>query len=128
MSDIPADDTLSLAQHKAVHALLTEPTIRQAARAAGVDERTLYRWLKDPAFAAVYRSARREATQQALAQLQRQSGEAVKTLVSIMKNARQPAAARIAAAAKVLDLAVKTLELDDFEARLAALEARYAKE
>lgn len=126
MADDAARDTLSPAQHKAVSALLTEPSVRKAADLAGVKERTLYSWLKTPDFAAAYQEARREATRQAIAQLQQYSGMAARTLVSLLASGN-PAAVRLAAASKVLDLAIKTVELEDVLVRLAALEQAHAE-
>lgn len=128
MADPSQDETLTARQYQAVAALLSEPTIGKAAAAAGVPVRTLYTWLHDdPAFITIYQEARRQAVQQAIAQLQKHSNDAVSVLVSIMKNTNKPPAARIAAASKVLDLAIKGVELEDLALRLAALEAAYAQ-
>ncbi len=124
MADISTNETLTPAQHKAVSALLSEPSVRKAAEVAGVKERTVYNWLKTSAFADEYRSARREATQQAIARLQQYSGHAAATLVQLMASGN-PAAVRLAAASKVLDLAIKSVELEDLSVRLAALEAAH---
>jgi AcrR family transcriptional regulator len=128
MSDPSQDETLNARQLQAVSALLSEPTIGKAADRAGVSVRTLYSWLHDDAaFIATYQDARRQAVQQAIAQLQKHSSDAVSVLVSIMKNTSKPPAVRIAAASKVLDLAIKGVELEDLAARLEALEQAYAK-
>lgn len=115
-------------QHKAIAALLTEPTIGAAATAAGVGERTLYTWLGDAGFRVVYLAARREAVGQAVAQLQRISSEAVLVLQSVMNDATKPASARIAAARSVLEFSIKAVEMEELEQRLVALEAAYAKQ
>jgi hypothetical protein len=54
---------------------------------------------------------------------QRVTGEAVETLRSVMQDADAPASARGSAAKAILETAVKAGELEDLEARLAALEA-----
>jgi hypothetical protein len=126
MADSDPTDNLSPAQHNAVAALLAEPTIRKAAEAAGVKERTLYHWLKQPDFAAAYRAARREATSQAIARVQQFSSHAATTLLQLLAPPN-PAAVRLAAASKVLELAIKSVELDDLAARLKALEDLYAR-
>jgi uncharacterized protein with ATP-grasp and redox domains len=122
MSDIPADDTLSPTQHNALYALLTEPTIRQAAKAADVSERQVYRWLKTPAFADEYRAVRRAAMQQAIARLQQFSGHAAATLVQLMA-VSNPAAVRLAAAAKVLEFGIKGTEIEDLRDEIERLYA-----
>ena len=111
-------------QHKAIAALLTEPTIGAAAAAAGVGDRTLYTWLAAPDFRAAYLAARREAVSQAVAQLQRIASEAVLVLQTVMNDATKPASARIAAARSVLEFSIKAVEVEELEQRLSALEAR----
>ena len=61
--------------------------------------------------------------QQTTAQLQRASAQAVALLVELMNNQSVHAGVRLAAASKILDTAIKAIELDDLEQRLAALEA-----
>ena len=113
-------------QYKALASLLTEPSIRKASEASGVPERTLYTWLKDPLFDAEYRTMRREATAQASAIVQKYSGNAAATLVALMASGN-PAAVRLAAASKVYEYAIKSVELEDLAVRLEALEAKYGK-
>lgn len=120
MADEP--DELNVKQDRAMLALLTNPTIAQAARKSGIGERTLYTWLAEPGFAAAYRGARRAAVQHGLARLQQASSSAVDVLCQVMKNKRAPAATRVAAARTVLDMAIKAVELEDMSARLDALE------
>lgn len=125
MADVVADDDLTPAQHRAVSALLEQPSVRKAAEVAGVKERTLYHWLKNGEFAAAYRTARREATQQAIARLQQVSGAAVAVLCQLMTSSTP--AVRLGAARTVLEFAVKAVEIEDLTARLEALEQKYAE-
>jgi hypothetical protein len=127
MADIPDSDGLTPPQDRAVSALLTEISVRKAAEVAGVKERTLYSWLKTPAFAAAYRAARREATSQAIARLQQYSGVAANTLLRVMTLETTPAVARVTAARTVLEMAIRAVEIEDLATRLAALEERYAQ-
>lgn len=126
MADVTDTTVLTAKHYNAIAALLSEPTVRKAAEVAKVPERTLYTWLKRPAFAAEYRAARREATAQAQARAQQYSSSMVGVLVSIAADTRKSAAARTTAASKVIDIAIKSVELDDLAARLDALEAKYA--
>jgi hypothetical protein len=118
MSD--SADKLSSKQHKAIAVLMASTTIATAAKAAGVEDRTIYRWLDEPAFDAAYRAARREAVKIATARLQQVGGAAVVVLCQLMANGTQ--AIKLSAAKTVLDLAIKAIELEDIAARLAALE------
>ncbi len=117
-------DVLTPQQQKACVALLTETTIAAAAKAAGVGERTLYRWLDDATFAEAYRAARRKAVTQAVARLQQLSSGAVAVLAQVAADKHAPAHSRVAAASKILDLAIKAVELEDVIKRVEALEQR----
>jgi hypothetical protein len=88
-----------------------------------VNENTLLRWLKDAAFQTAYRDARRAAVQHAIAQVQQATGEAVATLRTVMQDSESPASARVSAAKAILETAVKGIDIDDLEVRIAALEA-----
>src|SRR5687767_537860 len=87
-------------QHKAIAALLTEPTVAAAATKTGVGERTIYTWLGEASFAGAYRDARREAVGVAIGRLQQVSSAAVAVLVQVMANAKTPPSTRVAAASK----------------------------
>jgi hypothetical protein len=125
MADPRPDDNLTVRQHKALSALMSEPSVSKAAIAAEVPERTLRAWLKRPEFAEAYRAARREATQHAVARLQQASGAAVGVLISLM--ASSTPATKLGAARTILEFAIRAVELEDLEQRLAALEAQYAQ-
>lgn len=109
-------------QQQAIAALIQAPSIREAARAVGVSEATLFRWLQVPAFRATYREARRRVVEQAIARLQRASSEAVEVLRAIMTDPEKPSSARVTAARTVLDYALRAVELDNLAARIEALE------
>ena len=117
-------EKLTRKQDQAIAALLTCASILDAARQSGVAEVTLYRWLKQEGFQAAYTDARRAVVQQAIVQVQQATGEAVETLRAIMQDVNAPASARVSAARTVLETAIKVVELEDVEQRLAALEAQ----
>lgn len=116
-------ENLTGKQQKAVLALLAEPTIGEAAQAATISERTLYRWLNEPSFCQAYREARRGAVKLVTGRLQQVAGRAVTTLDEVMRDPIAPAPARVAAAKAVLELAIKAVEVEDLEARLQTLES-----
>jgi hypothetical protein len=105
----------------AIIALLSEPTIAEAATKAGLGERTLMRWLAEPIFRSRYREARRQVVEHAVSQLQRAAGTAVETLTSIARDAAAPQAARVSAAKTILDQAFRGLETLDLVEEVAAL-------
>lgn len=125
MADDTTTDSLTPQQYNAVFALLNETTVRKAASRAGVAERTLYHWLRQPAFADEYRAARREATRAAVAKLQQHSGKAADRLAWLM--AHGTPAVQLGACRAILEFSIKAVELEDIEARLKALEERYAQ-
>jgi hypothetical protein len=109
-------------QEDAIAALLTQRNVEEAARAAGIGARTLLRWMKVPEFQSAYRQARREAFGQAVARLQQGTSAAVTTLMKIMIDPSAPASVRVRAADSVFNHAAKAIEIEDIEARVAALE------
>jgi len=113
---------LTRKQEALISALLTAPSLAAAAQTAGIGEVTAWRWLKEPTFQTAYRDARRAVVQQAITQVQQATGEAVETLRTVMQDPEAPASAKVSAAKNILDMAVKAVELEDLEARIAALE------
>src|SRR5437762_364452 len=106
----------------AIAALLTQRSIEEAARTAGIGKQTLKRWLKMPAFQAAFLEARRAVYSQSNARLQQASSAAVATLCKIMVDPSAPASARVRAADRILEHGKQGIETEDIEVRLAALE------
>jgi hypothetical protein len=123
-----AESAKSRKKEEAIAALLVHPTIASAAKAAGVSEASLLRWLKEETFATDYRAARRQAVEVAIGLLQKASGAAVVTLISMMQDGEKPGSVRVLAAYSVLDMAFKGMELQDMEVRLTTLEAALAEQ
>src|SRR5277367_1347300 len=115
-------EKLGRKKEAAIVELLSQRNVEEAARAAGVGGRTLYRWLKEPDFDAAYRAARRAAFSQSAARLQQMCSAAVTTLGKIMVDPNSPVASRVRAADSVLDHAAKSIELEDVEVRVSELE------
>ncbi len=69
-------EKLSRKQESAIAALLSAPTIKEAARTSGISEVSLWRWLQLPEFAIAYRAARRQVVERAVSELQAAAGEA----------------------------------------------------
>jgi hypothetical protein len=109
-------------QEEVIAALLSQRNVEEAARAAGVGVRTLLRWMKIPEFQIAYRDARRGAFSQSIARLQQASSAAATTLMKVMLDPNSPASTRVRAADSVLGHAAKAIEIEDIEARVAALE------
>ena len=102
--------------------MLTRPSIEDAARVAGVAEKTLRRWMQEAEFNARYLRARRDGVHQSVARMQQATGAAGVTILKLMTDTNVPAAVRLRAAEAVFVHAIKGIELEDIEARLSALE------
>ncbi len=107
---------------EAIAALLTQRNIEEAARSIGIAPNTLLRWMKEPEFDAAYREAKRAAFGQSIARLQQGTSAAATTLLKIMIDPAAPASVRVRAADSVLNHAAKAIEIEEIEARVAALE------
>jgi transposase-like protein len=118
---------LSSRKQAAIIALLTQPTVAEAARVAGVRPNTLGRWMKEPAFDAEWRAARSLGLDQAIARLQKISGAAVSARLKVMFDPGSPPAAQLKAAETVLRYAKAAAELEYVEVRLTELEHTAAR-
>ncbi len=112
-------------QDEAVLALLTETSIKAAAKKVGINEVTLWRWTQNADFMALYHATKKRITDHAISQIQAACSEAVATLRDIMSDVTAPAQSRVGAARTVLEIALKAREVDDVEARLKQLEESY---
>lgn len=110
-------------QEAFVAALLTQPTVVMAAKAAGISEGTAERWMKEPAFQERYAEAKRQAFGEVLAFLQQSMLGAVATLRSVMLHAQTKPTTKVLAAGKLLELGLRAHEVYTLEERIAALEA-----
>lgn len=117
-----AETGKSRKREEAIAALLAHPTIASAAAAVGISEPTLLRWLKEKAFAAEYRAARRQALEVAIGLSQKASGAAMATTIGLMQDSKAAGSVRLAAARTVLDYAFKGVDLLDLKERVEALE------
>ncbi len=112
----------------AIAALLQQPTVKDAAAVAGVGEATLIRWLgQDNNFKLEYRQARRRILDQAITNLLQATGSAVETLMEIMMDKDKPPSSRVVCAKSILDIALKSVELNDMVARVEKLETQINK-
>jgi transposase-like protein len=107
---------------EAIAALLTQRNIEEAARSIGIAPNTLLRWMKEPESDAEYRLAKRTAFGQSIARLQQGTSAAATTLLKIMIDPSAPASVRVRAADSIFNHAAKAIEIEEIEARVAALE------
>ena len=115
-------------QEEAILALLSNRNVEEAARAVKIAPRTLYRWLNESEFDKAFRKARHNAYGQATARLHQASSAAVSVMMKMMVDANEPGSTRLRAADMVFSHAAKAIEIEDVEARVAALEAAAVRE
>ncbi len=106
----------------AVVAMLMQRNVEEAARSIGVSPATLMRWQKLPEFQTAYREARRAAHGQAIARLQQGTSAAATTLLKVLIDPSTPASVKVRAAEAIFLHSAKAIEIEDIEARVAALE------
>lgn len=109
-------------QRRAIEALLSEATIRDAAEKAGLGETTLYRYLADPNFKAELRKRQNEALAAVTASLVGMSEKAVRVLRDVLDDPEIPPTAKVRAALGWLKEKREAVELGDLVDRVAALE------
>jgi hypothetical protein len=114
-------EKLTRKQEQAVAALLTQPTLTQAAQAVNLSERTLRSWLSQPEFKEAYRTARRQVVEGAISILQQATSEPVATLKSNLTAARP--SDQIKAATAILEHSLRGLDVFDLIERVESLEA-----
>ena len=107
-----------------IAALAGGATVQEAARAAGVSERTVYRRLEHDTFRRQLAEARAELMARAAGALARVSTAAAATLAGLLTAASE--SVRLGAARSILELAVKLRESEELERRIAALEEQTA--
>lgn len=109
-------------QEQVIAALLTSSSRREAAKAAGVSERTVYSYLQDPDVQRAYAQARQALVTDATGQIQRALGSAIAILTATVRDDTAQARERIAAARALLDYGIKYSISADISRRIEELE------
>jgi AcrR family transcriptional regulator len=115
---------LTTKQRRVIKALLSEPSIRRAAKAANVSERQIYRYLSDDFFKSELRRRQDEVITAATAALAGLSGRAIETLQSILDDPEAGASVKARVALGWLKEKREAVELDDLAARVSLLEQK----
>ncbi len=109
-------------------ALLCEPTIADAAKAAGVGERTAFRYLADPAFQAELRAARREVVEHTITRLQADGAHAAGVLCQIADDVQAPASARVTACRVIIEQGLTGAKVRDLAEEVETIKAMLAEQ
>jgi AcrR family transcriptional regulator len=116
-----AVDELTQRKERALEAVLSHLTLKEAARAAGVSEPTLWRYMRDETFTRRLREARAASVTYTSGRLQGASAEAVKILQHLMRREDAPLQPRIAAARAVLEFSFRARVVDELQAEVDRL-------
>ena len=111
---------ISTKQEKLIALLLTEKTIDEACKKAGVNVTTYWRWMQEQSFLEQYRKVRRGILENTVAKLQSVVHQAIETLERNL-TCENPAA-EIRSAQIILEQSIKGLETLDIENRLEMME------
>ena len=112
----------------ALAALIAGRSIIDAAAQSGVSERSLRRWLKDPAFRLQLERAQAEVVAQTCSRLATIALAATGVLMKAMADPTASASARVQAARTALEMALSYREAVELETRLAAIEQSAERE
>ncbi len=109
-------------KERAIAALLTCRTIKKAAEEADVSERTMLRWMKDPAFREEYERAKRDLLSGAINRLRLGSFDAAMRLHRTVLDRNAPVGVSVSAAGRLLDLLREFARDEDLSSRVDRLE------
>lgn len=115
-------DRFQKKQERAAWAVVEFGTIRAAALAIGVPERTLRRWSTKPAFQAATQKAQNAALTEVTRKLAGAGTEAVDTLLEVMRNKSNPPGVRVRASLGILGMMIAAGEFVDLDSRILAIE------
>lgn len=110
-------------QEAFITVFLSTKSIMEAAKKAGVSDRTARRWLQEPAMQEALRTARTDIYQQSLQDLKKATQFAVALLVACLQENEASMSVRVRAAETILRHAIEIHSLQELEARIAELEA-----
>lgn len=116
------ENVITVKQEKAIAALLSERTIRDAAKKTGVSEKTIYLWMNESAFRGALREAERGVLDDVTRRLNTGQRIALDTLEKLIQSARHEST-KLNACVQWLNLFVKYRDMQDIDERLTALEA-----
>ncbi len=111
---------LTLRQQSALSIIAASPTVAQAARASGIGESTIYRWMEDDDFRGELTRLRRESAELARRELQGLMLRSVSVLADAMEDPDK--AVRLRAARYTMSFAVRICEIEDLRKQVQELE------
>ena len=97
----------AISDEQIIAALLNSGTIKAAAAAAGVSERTVYDRMADCEFQALYKAAKADLIRAAVLSLNGKVQAAIDTIADVMNNEQNNPATRLQAAQTILNSAAR---------------------
>jgi AcrR family transcriptional regulator len=107
-----------------VSALLTSNRVEDVAVMLNTSKRTIYRYLADKEFQALFDAAKARLLDEAIIKLRTESSRAVDVLVEIAQDKYCSPPARVAAARSIVQFAIEAGQIEDLEKKLHDLEAK----
>lgn len=118
--------TLPPNQRAAIEALTVGKNQTEAAAIAGVQARTVRRWLADPTFVAELHAAQDRALGDVVRRMREGMASALDVIEGLMASDEVKAGVRLRAALGLIDRAFRGAELVELTERVAELEARFS--
>ncbi|QHS51720.1 transposase family protein [Edaphobacter sp. 12200R-103] len=115
-------------REQAIAALLTNPSMRDAARESGVGYSTLIRWSNEPEFAAALKAARNELLDSAIQRLKTAAFNAVGTLIEVAASPASSDMARVSSSKALIELALRVGTIEQLADRIEELERKTTDE
>ena len=113
-------EQLSDKQLRVIPHLLAAPSIEEGCKSAKVGKATFYEWLKNETFREELQRQREVVVKGALEILKANVAKATETLVGLLDSEKETIRARVAE--NIIEFALKSIETDQLETRLSALE------
>jgi phage terminase small subunit len=115
-------------QRRFLAALIAGPNVREAAKAAGIAERTAWRYVRDPGIKAELAEHQDALLADVGLGMAEAMGEALTVVLGVVKDKAQRTQDRLTACRIVLDSGLRLAELVTLAQRVAELEAEMARE
>jgi len=116
-------EPITARQRNAIRALMQSRSNGEAAKTAGIGERTLYRWLSEPLFRQALQDAENQAADMTARRLATGTRLALDVLVTIMESEAAGDTLRLQAAKAWLENYHRARDDGDLDRRITALEA-----
>lgn len=121
-------DELNQAQRLAIAAISSGASFPEAARVAGVCEKTIYNWHKNPLFSETLARENLSKLRDVSTMVVDEAEDAMRSIVNLYKDDHVGPTVRFSAAKYVVDLAYQIQEQEILLRRIAALEQAQAEQ